>query len=715
MEENKPQPPSGGTPEPRPRVIDFKAKPGTGSPQGAVPSPTHPQTARPEPARGSDAPARADRPATTPGHSDFEKAPPLRLHGGALPWLLALMGWTLLIGIYDLDGGAAFEGTDCWVGQTAREMKERIDAKDSGIEAWLTPYFSGELRLQKSPGPYWAVILTSYIRGTDVDEVATRLPNSFFAVGIVGVVFWLTRRIAGVRPAVFAGFVAATTPMVLQWSHRGAADLGMTFFTTLSLACLWVGVADEGPGRRRNWYLLAAYLAAGFCMLYKMPMPLVTIGIPALGSLLLQNRWRALANPIHLLGLILFLLPWLPWVIYIYMNQGDIAPMKWRVEYIDRMTGDLPNVEANKETIFYVFYLGVAFVYCLPYAMSLPAALARTVRNTSGVSSDGKLFMLIWFVLLLLFFTASTGKETRYFLPALPPLFVLLGIELSHFFDPHRKGSRVLARLGAFAVWIFVPLAVIGGAYYMKGTEPGEIPFIEKTFPGYHGINSAFEWEALAVPYVVLGLILTVGLSISAALFLRGTRNASFAALVLTVWITFMWAWSRVAPVVQGQRANMSFAQQLSKELDKKYHDNMYQVAQQNPTIIWHSDVRFPRVLDQLKLLRDQGGVRDLDKETKMVLEEIVRKLKGEDLALFVITREYWNIRPYLMEYLEGEEFPETHLWIQSDEGTIKNQTLLIGNQPPPWPEPRLRQPDRRDEPLTKPGTNEPIEAANAA
>ena len=701
MDQDNPTP-SGGNPEPRPRIIDFKAKPADVS--ASIPSPTQPQTERPAPKQ----PHASIRP-------DLTKAPALRFHGGALPWFLAIMGWTLLLAIYDLDGGATFEGTDCWVGQTAREMKENIDAKGSDVHDWLLPYFSGELRLQKSPGPYWAVILASYLRGGTVDEVATRLPNSFFAVGVVGVIFWLTRRIAGVRPAIFAGLVAASTPMFLQWSHRGAADLGMTFFTTLSLACLWIGVADEGPGRRRNGYLLAAYLSAGFCMLYKMPMPLVTIGIPALGSLLLQNRWKALASPVHLLGFLLFLLPWLPWVIYIYMNQGDVALDKWRVEYIDRMTGELPNVEANKQTIFYLFYLGVAFVYCLPYAMSLPAALVRTVRNTSGVSSDGKLFMLIWFVLLLLFFTASTGKETRYFLPALPPLYVLLGIELSHFFDPHRKGSKALARLGAFTVWLLIPAAVVAGAYYMKGYGPGEIPFDKDGFRGFHGINAAFEWDKLAMPYAVLGILLTVGFSTSAALFLKGTRNASFGALVLTIWISFMWGSARVVPIVQGQRANISFAEQLSKELDKKYHQNLYQVAQQNPTIIWHSDVRFPRVINQLDLLEKQGGVRDLESEYGIVLQEIVNKLKGDDLALFVITREYWDIRHHLLDYIEGNELPPTHLWIQSDEGTIKNQTLLIGNRPPPWPEPKLRQPDRRDEPLTKPGTNEPIESADAA
>jgi len=50
-------------------------------------------------------------------------------------WLVALLGWTTLLCFYHLDGGARFEPIDCWVAQTAREMREAGD--------WLVPRFSG--------------------------------------------------------------------------------------------------------------------------------------------------------------------------------------------------------------------------------------------------------------------------------------------------------------------------------------------------------------------------------------------------------------------------------------------------------------------------------------------------------------------------------------------------------------------------------------------
>ena len=376
------------------------------------------------------------------------------MRAGVAAWLLALLGWTALLSFYDLDGGAGFEPTDCWVAQTAREMRHAGD--------WLTPRFSGEVRMQKSPGPYWAVMLTSIVRGTEVDEVSARIPNAIAAIVLVMTVFWLTLHVAGQRAAIFAGFATASSALILLWSHRAASDLGLAALCTLSLAALWIGSEIESPGPKRVALWMLGYFAAGLGMLYKMPMPLAAVGLPVLAYLLVRNRWRILASPWHLLGLLLFLLPWLPWALAVVHSQG-MALAKWRVEFLDRYTGDLPNVEGQDSWAYLLFYLVPVAVYCLPFSLSIPAAVGRAFRRQPGVRRDGTLFMALWFFSLLVFFTASTGKELRYFLPALPPIFVLLGIELAALFDPQRQRSEVLVRLAAAAVLILLPVALIAG------------------------------------------------------------------------------------------------------------------------------------------------------------------------------------------------------------------------------------------------------------
>ena len=60
------------------------------------------------------------------------------------------------------------------------------------------------------------------------------------------------------------------------------------------------------------------------------------------------------------------------------------------------------------------------------------------------------------------FFTASTGKESRYFLPVMAPLYVMLGIELARFFDPHRRPNATREKLGFWGVVVGVPPRGLG-------------------------------------------------------------------------------------------------------------------------------------------------------------------------------------------------------------------------------------------------------------
>ncbi|NUQ51035.1 MAG: hypothetical protein HUU27_14090, partial [Phycisphaerae bacterium] len=102
---------------------------------------------------------------------------------------LLLLAGTTLVCFYDLSGGAGFDPPDAWVAQTAREMSESTDWR-----GYVVPRFSGETRLQKSPGPYWAVLLASRGLGRPVDEFTARLPTAVLAVGLVAVIYWLARQ-----------------------------------------------------------------------------------------------------------------------------------------------------------------------------------------------------------------------------------------------------------------------------------------------------------------------------------------------------------------------------------------------------------------------------------------------------------------------------------------------------------------------------------------
>jgi 4-amino-4-deoxy-L-arabinose transferase-like glycosyltransferase len=596
------------------------------------------------------------------------------------------VGWTVLLSFYQLDGGAGLEPVEAWVAQPAREMYENIAemVANSDEAGWrwrpfIIPEFCGEARLQKSPGAYWAVCLTSYLRGQPVDEVSARIPNAIAAVLMVITIFWLTRRIAGDRAAIFAGFAASSSTMVVYWSHNAASDLAVATLITMSLACLWIGSEDEPPGWRRNALWLLGYFLAGLGMLCKLPLPLTCVGLPAFLYVLLRARWKIFASWWHVVGLLLFLLPWLPWALAA-IHFEEAALLKWQVEYFDRVTGDLPNVANQKEWYWYLFYVGVALVLAIPYSLSIPLAVARPFRRTTDANRNGMYFVLIWFVSLLVFLTAATGKETRYLLPAMPPLFALLGVELAAFFDPDRPARPALDRAGFWAVCLLVPGALVG------------LVFVLYRFWNKHISDGIHTWPEVWQPYAVGAVIFSVGAILAAWLYRHRREHGSFAALVGTMWLAWTWVWPMFVPIAASQMPFKEFAGQL-KELAPEHRAALQQIAQQDPRYIWYSDVRFPRIIDQLDLLQEQDGKRDLAYEKRRVGEEMVRQLEGDALVLFVASpRDYIEFHADGRVQLEqeGRTFPRTYVWKQARVGYWKRRYVLFSNRPPAWSQPEL-------------------------
>lgn len=613
-------------------------------------------------------------------------SPPPALPGaGPMPWplttrlwLAALLGWTCVIAFYDLGGGARFEPIDCWVAQTAREMLEAND--------WLVPRFCGEARMQKSPGPYWAVMSVSLFRSTPVDEVSARIPNALAALLIVATVFWLARHIAGERAAVFAGFAAASSVLILWWSHRAGSDIGLTAWTTLSLAALWVAAESESRPHRRNALFLLGYFAAGMGMLWKMPMPLAVVGLPVVAYVAWQRRWSVLAHPIHLVGLLVFLLPWLPWAVAVTLAEPN-AILKWKVEYLDRFTGEMPNVKGQNEPIWWLLYFVPPLLYCLPYSLSLPGAFVRVFKPPAGVRRDGLMFLFIWFAALFVFFTVSAGKEDRYFLPAIPPLFVLLGVELALFFDPQRP--RVVARewAGAAAVWLLLPAGMTAGIWFGLGKW--------WALRGQYELAGLYDWQDVALSFGLAAVLLGGGAALAAAWYIRGRRNTAFGALAVMMWVLWLYAWPNVMPKMMSQRPFIDFAAQLADPRRVPPGQRVYlrQVGSQDSRIIWYSDIRFPRLLDQLELLARQHGQRDLGWEERAYAEEMVNRLAGDEPVLLVLTFEDYlrfinAVPPKLIEL--GRPLPPLHLWFQTRYGTERDRFVLVGNRPPRYPEPTL-------------------------
>jgi hypothetical protein len=162
------------------------------------------------------------------------------------------------------------------------------------------------------------------------------------------------------------------------------------------------------------------------------------------------------------------------------------------------------------------------------------------------------------------------------------------------------------------------------------------------------------------------------------------------------MWAMWLWVWPNLLPKFMSQRPFTDFAAQLSDpaRVPPELHPRLRQGRNQDSRIIWFGDVRFPRLIDQPAMLREQGGKRNLDYEIRRTGEEMVRGLQQAEPVLLVTSmRDFLTFLVAVPARLaaEGKTMPPIHLWLQPRYGGEDRQYVLFSSRPPPFPEPRLR------------------------
>ncbi len=141
---------------------------------------------------------------------------------------------------------------DLWGKREQRASAEAIDTIDH--DHWLVAQIQGRPRLEKPPLPRWTIATLMLLTGRR-DEWMVRLPSALAALGMVGLVYELGRRLGG-RSAGLAAGLALTSMAFFAVELRQAGNDGpLAFFTTLALYAAWRRIHARGcwvgrPGPR---------------------------------------------------------------------------------------------------------------------------------------------------------------------------------------------------------------------------------------------------------------------------------------------------------------------------------------------------------------------------------------------------------------------------------------------------------------------------------
>jgi 4-amino-4-deoxy-L-arabinose transferase-like glycosyltransferase len=318
---------------------------------------------------------------------------------------------------------------------------------------WI-PLLNGIPFFDKPPLFYWLQMSAMSVFG--VSEWAARCPTAFLGtvtcLWLYGVGRVLFDRLTGLLSAI----VLATSLFYFLMSHYANLDLSVAAFITASLSCFIIAMQFP-KGRKATTLLLLAYFFSGLAVLTK---GLIGIVFPAMIVgvwLLLTHQWF-LWRRLHLgWGLLIVLLINGPWLFLVQKRHPEFWHYYFYIQQYSRFLGHQFN---SKQPIW--FYGPVILGGMLPWTLFLGQAMIQRVRRMGLRFKEhgNDLFLLLWPLLILIFFSIPASKTLGYILPALPPLAVLVACYLrQHWFDP-APSSWLFTFVGVLSCLLAVALLV---------------------------------------------------------------------------------------------------------------------------------------------------------------------------------------------------------------------------------------------------------------
>lgn len=419
------------------------------------------------------APLEADRPSS--------------LRAPALPAIAVLLLLCWLAFFNGLGELGLTDKTEALFVEVAREMLERND--------WVTPWWNGERFFDYPVWGYWMVVGSFRLFG--ISEWAARLPSALAASAVVLggcalMLAWASPQ-EPVRQrwgrGLLAAGVLATSPGWIGWGRVATTDMFLSSAITLALFSFLLA------HRRREQPLPARLGRIGFALfsaiavLAKGPVGLLLPGLVIVVFLSLTGQWRQWWNPGALLAMaLLFAGVCLPWYVAATQANGSV--------FVDGFLG-FSNIQRFTNVLYRHpgppwFYLPWVLLLLLPWSLFLPPALAalrfwrwsRWRRAAEDPALELPLFLLLWLVVIVAFFSAAATKLPGYILPALPAGSLLVALWwrplTSPVPGPAAPGERALVIWGSIDAVLLALLAVAAAiAPRWAATDPAHPGFAD--------------------------------------------------------------------------------------------------------------------------------------------------------------------------------------------------------------------------------------------
>jgi len=411
--------------------------------------------------------------------------------------------WLTVVGLVVLSvvtAGLNFAYRDLWepeelrYAEVAREMVVHGD--------WFMLRLNRFVYAEKPAGYFWTIALCAKLVG-EMNEFAVRLPTALAGFGCCVLAFLFARRLYGSAAGVASAFVLFTTSHFLMSMSEARMDALLTFLIMLSLYVLYIGYVQR---TRQALCIVVAWALWGLGTIVKGPvgllLPLLTlVGYYLLApailvvvvfllrvvyGLLWRPHWpfdHQLREAIkrlriaariawerdgtrlweckrwHAVGFALFLAIVAAWLVPACIEGGK--------EYTETIlykqnVGRYTHAWDHEGKPWASYFLYVFPANFLPWTLFVPGAIVYALRRRREGPLPDLAFPAVWWFMMVLFFSFSSGKRSIYMVPVEPAAAILVGWFLAEFW---RDAERFQPRRGVtWPLGILFGVVVAGGA-----------------------------------------------------------------------------------------------------------------------------------------------------------------------------------------------------------------------------------------------------------
>lgn len=588
------------------------------------------------------------------GHThEFQGSVADRLRGWAPELALAVLAVAMFLGYL----GAM----DLWGKREQRAFAESIDTVDH--QHWLVAEIQARPRLEKPPLPRWTSALLIELTGHR-DQWLLRLPAALSALGMVGLVYGLGRRIGGRSVGLASGLALVSMLSFVVEMRQAGNDGPLALFTTLALYAAWRrlhgGPADEAPGLpadvpgERRWaVVLGAALGLGF--LCKGPVALVLVLIAVVPYLLGTGRLKPGARLlVSGWGMLVMLALALSWPVPVALSDPNAVGV-WLLE-MGQKAGSAGVTHHRKRDVLATEWPGMT----APWTVIALIGLALPFRKGLNLAYRPALWLPWWWAMgnLAMFCLWSVAKP-NYYIPCLPGVALLVGAAWVQICQQARLASGVQASRLLQGHWVVLFVAALVGPVV-----------VGQMWPEFLG------WSLAAA------LVLALGVVASAWAWRRGADAGALAPLVAALTTLMLIGYGAITPRLNARNSHRALATTLNRLLPPEAGVVMF--YRQLDEGLWYylrnRQLRpvpgsQPRYNSGFDLLEDY-------KKGKMVWNEAERTRQSLGLLADWIRQEEHE-SPYLLiraEYYDifAREFPGLVTPLYREPDLDRNELILV-------------------------------------